>query len=280
MLPIDSLESQSIFDTIFGSYPTILRLSQRGKTSCATENTEYLAARFLIFLHSCQLNIFCDTVQLQYIGTKSYDSHKILTNITLALSFLKMVSHHKGRTASLIPDDLLNRFVEFLPLLSPSTVTWSFSLNTLFFNALPQELQVAVQQGGFIFPNLFTLIASFSQERELQTLREYSVVAFKNLAYKSNCIEKLVATFSTVKNNPVNATICALHFKNTPQAEATIKDEVSKERPLVKDRDGRNVPQNSSNGYVSQYADGLDGCLGCGSSYHHFRDCPSSRINN
>ena len=46
---------------------------------------------------------------------------------------------------SLTPDDLLSRFSEFLPLISPNATTWSFSLVTLFFNALPHELQDTVE---------------------------------------------------------------------------------------------------------------------------------------
>ena len=41
-------------------------------------------------------------------------------------------------------------------------MTWSFSLDTLFFSDLPQESQAAVQQGWYAFPNLSTLITSLS----------------------------------------------------------------------------------------------------------------------
>ena len=95
MGPLDFLDSQSSFDLIFGLCPTMLRIYKRGKKSCATEDTDYLAAKLRTFIQSCQLHIFCDVVQLQYVGTKSYDSHKMLADISLDLSSLKMVSHHK-----------------------------------------------------------------------------------------------------------------------------------------------------------------------------------------
>jgi len=63
------------------------------------------------------------------------------------------------------------------------------------------------------------------------------------LADKSNRIKKLVATFSTVKYNPVNTTIGVLHFNNTFRAELIIQVEASKKRPMVKGCDGRNSPQ-------------------------------------
>ena len=44
MRSLDFFDSQSSFDTIFGSYPTMLRLSKRGKSSCTTEDKEYIGA--------------------------------------------------------------------------------------------------------------------------------------------------------------------------------------------------------------------------------------------
>ena len=154
MGPLDVLESQSSFFLIFGLHPTMLRISKRGKKSCATEDTDYLVAGLRTSIQSCQLHIFCDTVQLQYIGIKSYDSDKILADIFLALSSLMMISHHTEGSISLTPDDLFSRFAEFIPLLSPNATTWSFPLVTLFFNALPHELQEAVELGGHLLPNL------------------------------------------------------------------------------------------------------------------------------
>ena len=39
---LDFLDSQDIFDIIFGDDPTILTLIPRKKGQCATENTDYL----------------------------------------------------------------------------------------------------------------------------------------------------------------------------------------------------------------------------------------------
>ena len=94
----------------------MLRLSQRANNRCATENTEYSSDKLRVFCQLCQLHIFYDAVQLQYVGTASYDSHKMLVNTSLALSSLKIVSQLKGRTISLTPDDLFSRFFEVLPL--------------------------------------------------------------------------------------------------------------------------------------------------------------------
>ena len=75
-----------------------------------------------------------------------------------------MVSHHKEMTTSLTPDDLFSRFAEFIPLLSPNAMTWSFSLVTLLFGALPQEIQETVELGGYLLPDLSNLTSSLSQE--------------------------------------------------------------------------------------------------------------------
>jgi len=104
-----------------------------------------LAEKVLTFSDLCQLNNFCDPVQLHYIGTSTHDSQKILADISLALSSLKIISYHGGRNIPFTPDDLFSRYTKFLPLLSPNIITWSFSLVTLFVNALHLELQEAVQ---------------------------------------------------------------------------------------------------------------------------------------
>ena len=87
----------------------------------------------------------------------------MLANISLALSSLKKVSQLRRRIILLTSDDLFSRFVEFIPLLSPSALAWYFSLVTLFFHALPLELKDAATP-GYILPDLSTLINPLSQE--------------------------------------------------------------------------------------------------------------------
>ena len=81
----------------------------------------------------------------------------MLADISLALSTLKIVYTVRGKNISLTLDDLFNHFTSFLPLLSPNAMSWSFCLVTLFFQALPMELQEAIQLGGYIFPDISKL---------------------------------------------------------------------------------------------------------------------------
>ena len=115
---LDFLDSQSSFHLIFGSKRMMFRLSQQENNHCATENTEYVSNKLRDFCQLRQLHIFCDAVQLQYVGTTSYDSHKTLPDISLALSSFKIVSKLRGRTISRLPNNLFSRFIEspFLPL--------------------------------------------------------------------------------------------------------------------------------------------------------------------
>ena len=85
----------------------------------------------------------------------------MLAGISLALSSLNMISTHKGKLVVLTLDDIYSRYIEFLPLLTPNAMTWSFSLVTLFFHALPSELQEAVHLGGYVLPDLSTLLTSY-----------------------------------------------------------------------------------------------------------------------
>ena len=91
--------------------------------------------------------IFFATPSNFSVGTELYNSHKILTDVSLALVSLNMISNHKGSTIVLTPDYLYSH-IEFIPLLAPNATTWSFSLVALVFNAIPSELQEAMQLGG------------------------------------------------------------------------------------------------------------------------------------
>ena len=104
----------------------------------------YLVTKLHAFCNFYQLNIFCDSVQLQYIGTDTYSSQKMLADISLDLSSLKMISNHTGKVVVLTPDEIYSRYIEFLLLLAPNAMTWSSSLVALCFHALPSDLQEAV----------------------------------------------------------------------------------------------------------------------------------------
>ena len=148
------LDSQDLFDDIFGPDLTMLNLTPRKRGQCANENTDYLFSKVNEFCKLCRLHGFCDSTQLKYVGTDVYHSQKILANISLALSKIEMIYTVRGNYISLTPDDLFSNFTSFMPLLLPNAMTWSFCLVTLFFQALPAELQEAVQLGGYIFPDI------------------------------------------------------------------------------------------------------------------------------
>ena len=125
----------------------MLNLIPRKRGQCANENTDYLLSKVNEFCNLCRLHIFCDSIQLKYVGTDVYDSQKMLADISLTLSKLKMIYTVRGKNISLTPDDLFSNFTSFLPLLSPNSMTWSFFFVTLFL-----ELQEAVQLGGYSSP--------------------------------------------------------------------------------------------------------------------------------
>ena len=138
---VNSLGDQAIFDSVFDPNPVILRASKRKTGTCAIEDTEYLAKQLTNYRDLYQLHLFCSIVKLQFIRTKTYDMHRMLHDIYLALSGLKCVSKVNGNTIYLIPNTLYQHFIELTPLLPPNTTSWSFSLVSLFYNALSVELQ-------------------------------------------------------------------------------------------------------------------------------------------
>jgi len=130
-----------------------------------------------------------------------YDSQKILSDVSLALSKLKRVYIVRGKKITLTPDDLFGSFTVFSPLLSSNAMSWYF-LVTLFSYATPLELQKTVKLGGYGFPDISTLITSLLQEQALQTLRVHAVISFNLL---------LRRTVESVESCPPLLTTVYLH---------------------------------------------------------------------
>ena len=71
---LDFLDSQDSFNIIFGDDSTILSLTLHKKKQSATEDTDYLHSKVNEFCNLCHFHIFCDFIQLKYVGTDFYNS--------------------------------------------------------------------------------------------------------------------------------------------------------------------------------------------------------------
>jgi len=80
--------------------------------------------------------------------------------------------------------------------------------------------------------------------------------------------------------SPLHADSKVVYYSNTSQEDQTIVDTTAKTRSLVIKQDGMIYPKNPTNGYVSQFTDGFDGCLGHGSNQNQFRKYPRCEENH
>ena len=87
----------------------------------------------------------------------------MMHDIYFTLSEFKLLYKFHGKLVTLTADILYQQFIEFSPLLPPNAITWSFSLVTLFYNALSVELQEAIRLAEYILPNNTTLSTISSQ---------------------------------------------------------------------------------------------------------------------
>ena len=111
---------------------------------------------------------------------------------------------------------------------------WSFCLVTLFFQALPTELKEVVQLGGYILPDISKLTTSPLQKKSLQTLREHTVVAFKQLADEIRHIKRIISTMTTDRSSSHNNTLGQSHHSGF-SAEQTMVTHSNPET-MVNDR--------------------------------------------
>ena len=112
---LNFLDRQVSFNSIFGLYPAILRVSKRVADTCVIEDTEYLATRLTKYCDLCQFHLFCSIIELKFVGTENYDTYGMMHDIYSALSRLTLVSKVNGKIIFLVPDALYQRFIEFSP---------------------------------------------------------------------------------------------------------------------------------------------------------------------
>ena len=70
--PLNFLDDQQSFNNAFGNIPVMLLISDR--SSRAIEDSKTLRSKILDLCSLSHLHIFCDIIQLQYVGTATYDS--------------------------------------------------------------------------------------------------------------------------------------------------------------------------------------------------------------
>ena len=233
---LDFLDDQQSFDNIFRYNPVMLFISAR--SSHDIEDSEFLRSKLLDLCSLSRLHIFCDIVLMHYVGTTTYDSNQMMSDISLSLSTLKLEYRYKVSLISLTPDD------QYLPLLPSNAMVWSFSLVMLFCHALPLDLQNAIIKDGYHLPNLPLLLTKSLQATALQNLREHAVVTQNNLANESKRIKKLLLSHLYPRSHSTLIGSGNYHYSNY-QVKHTIakhSDPVlsvySSSKPLVVKKDG------------------------------------------
>ena len=99
--PLDFLDNQSSFENILGIVPEMLLITARSFR--AIEESDTLRSKLDTIFNLSQLYIFCNIVQLQYVGTDTYDSNQMMSDISKALSILKLEFQLRGKFLILPP---------------------------------------------------------------------------------------------------------------------------------------------------------------------------------
>ena len=79
-------------------------------------------------------------------------------------------------------------------------------------------------------------------------------------------------------NTHSGSPILADHNRQWSTIEQTITQHINpdarqSERPLTTRNNGKHYPINPTNGYISKWEDGFQGCLACGASHCCFASC-------
>ena len=117
------LDTKISVDHTFGLDPIMIQIIKHRKRQCATEK-EIISFESSRFCNFYRLHIFCNSIQLKYVGNAFYDLQKMLADICLALSNFQIIYDYSHRTISLTYENLFSRYTEFLSLFSPNALTW------------------------------------------------------------------------------------------------------------------------------------------------------------
>lgn len=181
----------------------MLYLTRRAVNSCTSEDTDYLRTKLTDVCDIYQLHPLWNIVPLQYLDIDSYITYRILNDIYLALSGLKLVSKVNGTLVSLTIGTLYSYSIEFLPLLSFDATNWS---RHPCYNALSVELQETIRLDIYIYPIIPPSLLFFTK----QSL--YMYAGRKLLLFSSNLIKKRSRSWPCY-NRLILATLLSIIFK-------------------------------------------------------------------
>ena len=85
----------------------------------AIDDSDTLRSKFSTLCSRSQLHMFCNTVQLQYVGTETYDSNQMMSGISVALSTLKLKFQLRGKYYSCLRQLLSSLYSIFNPSFFP-----------------------------------------------------------------------------------------------------------------------------------------------------------------
>ena len=115
------LDNQTGFYNIFGLAPNMLLVTARSLLMRLKSMTLF-DQRFQLCVVALNCIFFCNIVQLQYVGTETYDSNWMMSDISFALSTLKFEFELRRKNINLTSDCLYRRYIQHLPLLPSNTM--------------------------------------------------------------------------------------------------------------------------------------------------------------
>jgi len=103
---------------------------------------------------------------------------------------LRMEEKINGRTVVINP---VGKFMKIAPLLPDDASNWSTQLCFSYFNALPPELRVRMENDDFVMPALNQLNSKKDQIDALQIVRDKTSTALKKMKDETDLISLIIA---------------------------------------------------------------------------------------
>lgn len=301
------VDSQRIFDTVFGTRPTLLQVSKFNGAN-SVSSTSSAVKKLHEYIEKCHFDVFVSICESDYVGVVDPASEQRATQeICKKISLLKQEynSRNNNKRITLHPAQLFEEYLLLVPSLPENASAWSVILCRSFYDGLTQNLRERLDDDEFVLPDMTSLSTKRSQLQALRLVKEAASISYVKMESERKRFlqliggnssngtrqqSQMVAAYSTMYDDGNNLAQVNTSFpsqqhgsvhnfggrqSNNSLAETTIQqhsDNSSGQRPVLPfkvGQDGNHYPYRLDDpNVISDYCVGFRGCYGCGKTNH------------
>ena len=207
--PLDFVDNQHSFNSIFGQNATLLHVNRHTTISAgeSIEDTTLIPKLIHKFFSECKYDVFVSICRDDYVGTNFVPNNsQAIQEICSKIQYFKM-EYNVGTTQKTChPNDLYTKYLTLASSLPTDSTAWNIVLCTTFYNALSNDLRNKMLEEKFCIPSLHTLTTKATQLSALRHVKESAATAYTNMLNEEARINQLLQKRTGLKGGSVHFT--------------------------------------------------------------------------